>query len=183
MLSDWERIVGNPQRDTLLKKVVELRRVVLGYTVGIVGSPEMAEDVYQETAVVVCNKAHQFRPDGNLRAWILEIARRTALDMLRKHSRNSVLSAEALDALAADEDAQAAAEAPFCKQRALDACMGQLSDKARTLLRRRYAEDTPCEAMAKKDKRPLNTIYVALSRIRTQLRECIERRMASEATA
>jgi len=172
------------RRDAMLKKVVEMRRLVLGYATGITGSLNLAEDVFQEAVVVVCNKADEFQPDSNLRAWVLEIARRTALDMIRKAKRDRpALSVEALDALARDERVGTETREPDARLRALQRCLEELSERARQMLQRRYAENLSCQRIAQEEKRPLGSIYVSLTRIRARLRACILGRLDQGANA
>lgn len=169
-------------RDELLKKAVSLRRMVISYTYGIVGSFELAEDVYQECIVVICNKADSFRPGSNAQAWIMEIARRTALGMVTKsyRKREHGISDDALAALANDQQAQDEAEdllQTAVDQEALQHCLDKLSPKAQALVKQRYLDQLPCDEIASKAKRSLNSIYVTLTRIRKSLRDCIHKQV------
>ncbi len=169
-------------RDNLLKEAVSLRRLIVSYTYGIVGSFELAEDVYQETIVVICNKFEQFKVGSNERAWILEIARRTALGLVTKayRKREHGVSNEALSALASDVEAQQAAEAlhkSSQQQQSLDQCLEKLSPKARSLITQRYVDNLSCDDIAMHNKRSVNSIYVTLTRIRKTLRACVGKMM------
>lgn len=169
-------------RDQLLKKAVALRRMVISYTYGIVNSFELAEDVYQECIVVICNKYESFTPGTNEQAWILEIARRTALGLVTKsyRKREHAISDEALVALANDEVAQAEAERMLkhaSQEKALQQCVQKLSPKAKALIKQRYVDNTSCERIAEMSKRSLNSIYVTLTRIRKSLKACIRKCM------
>ena len=167
-------------RDELLKKAVSLRRLIVSYTYGIVGSFELAEDVYQETIVVICNKFDEFKAGTNERAWIMEIARRTALGMVTKsyRKREHGMSDEALAALASDEQAHQDAEDVYKasqQQRSLEQCIKKLSPKARQLINERYVEQKSCDEIAEETKRSVNSIYVTLTRVRKALRNCVQK--------
>ena len=60
----------------------------------ITGHREDAEDVLQDTLIEILMDAHLYRPRTNPRAWVLTVARHTALDAVRKRARRSTLSVE-----------------------------------------------------------------------------------------
>ena len=177
-----KRVNATEVRDQLLKQAVSLRRLVISYTYGIVNSFELAEDVYQECIVVICNKYESFTPGTNAQAWILEIARRTALGLVTKsyRKREHAISDEALAALANDDAAQDEAEQLLkhaSQEKALQHCVEKLSPKAKAMIKQRYIDNTPCERIAELSKRSLNSIYVTLTRIRKSLKACIAKRL------
>jgi len=61
---------------------------VFGLARYIVKDPQLAEEISQETFLKLWTSADTFRPErGRLSSWLLTIARRTAIDRLRKQSR------------------------------------------------------------------------------------------------
>jgi len=56
--------------------------------------PVEADDCFQETWIAALRAYPRLRPDSNLRAWILTIAHRKALDAHRRRSRHAVPVAE-----------------------------------------------------------------------------------------
>jgi len=69
------------------------REVVWRFLVSSVG-PVEAEDCFQETFISALRAYPRLRPDSNLRAWILTIAHRKALDSHRARARRAVPVAE-----------------------------------------------------------------------------------------
>jgi len=69
------------------------REVVWRFLVSSVG-PVEAEDCFQETFISALRAYPRLRPDSNLRAWILTIAHRKALDSHRARARRAVPLAE-----------------------------------------------------------------------------------------
>ena len=53
----------------------------------MVGDPEAAQDVAQETFVRAYSKLSTYRPGGSFVAWLLTIATRLGIDHLRRHRR------------------------------------------------------------------------------------------------
>ncbi len=69
------------------------RDEVLGFLTALVG-PDDADDCFQETFVAALRAYPRLQPDSNLRAWVLTIARRKAVDHHRARGRHAVPSAD-----------------------------------------------------------------------------------------
>lgn len=67
------------------------RSEVLGFLTALVG-PDDADDAFQETFVAALRAYPRLRPDSNLRAWVLTIARRKAIDATRARGRRALPS-------------------------------------------------------------------------------------------
>jgi RNA polymerase sigma factor (sigma-70 family) len=67
------------------------RDEVLGFLTALVG-PDDADDCFQETFVAALRAYPRLRPDSNLRAWVLTIARRKAIDDVRSRGRRALPS-------------------------------------------------------------------------------------------
>jgi RNA polymerase sigma factor (sigma-70 family) len=65
------------------------REVVFRFLVAMVG-PDDAEDVFQETFMSALRAYPRLRPDSNLRAWVLTISHRKAIDAIRARRRRAV---------------------------------------------------------------------------------------------
>ncbi len=72
----------------------------------ITGNREDAEDVLQDTLMEIILDAHLYRPRTNPRAWVLTVARHTALDAVRKRNRRATVSEEAAFDMPAPSDAE-----------------------------------------------------------------------------
>lgn len=76
------------------------REVVYRVLLGLVG-PDEADDVFQETFVKALRAYPPPRADGELRGWVLTIARRAAIDAARARARRAEPVADP-EAVAAD---------------------------------------------------------------------------------
>jgi RNA polymerase sigma-70 factor (ECF subfamily) len=137
-----------------------------------------ADDVIQETFLVVTKKAAIFEPGSNFVAWARRIAVFTLLAQFRDRQRGPLpLADDVLEALAAaappeDEDAKHLQEVSL-----LRACLEQLAPAARELVRLRYFGEHLPEEIAQMRAQSVNAINVTLSRARAALRECMERKL------
>jgi RNA polymerase sigma factor (sigma-70 family) len=74
------------------------------FLVGAVG-PNEAEDCFQETFIAALRAYPRLRPGSDLRAWVLTIARRKAIDAHRARARRAVPVGDAPDVAAPEAPA------------------------------------------------------------------------------
>ena len=155
---------------------------VFGYLLALVQNMADAEDLYQQTALLLWEKFDQYQPGTDFGSWATTVAHYTALNFLRRQSRRRTLFSEAaLERLSA---AQGELKTSDCTARseALSQCVEALSAVERRLVRLRYEGDRSVNDIAQQEQRTVGAVYTALSRIRKSLLACIERRVAKEAT-
>jgi RNA polymerase sigma factor (sigma-70 family) len=112
------------------------RDTVWRFLVSSVG-PVDAEDCFQETFVAALRAYPELRADSNLRAWVLTIAHRKALDAHRARARRAVPVEEV-----AAIDGREAAAAPLRDQALWDA-VEELPARQRSAVVLRYVADLP----------------------------------------
>jgi RNA polymerase sigma-70 factor len=155
----------------------EARRIY-AFAMTLVFSHDDAEEVFQNTSVVLWNKFGEFRPESNFFAWASRIAYFEALDLRKRKKRAAVISEETLEALASE--AASLSEESTDRMEALEDCLGHLSAGDRELIRERYFLQQRPKEIASKRARSLDSIYRALNRIHSRLLACVERKLAQE---
>jgi DNA-directed RNA polymerase specialized sigma24 family protein len=108
------------------------RDEVLGFLTALIG-PNDADDCFQETFVAALRAYPRLRPDSNLRAWVLTIARRKAIDTTRARGRRAVPSD--------DLPEQPVAAAPYDGPPPVWAAVRLLPERQRAAVFLRYAGD------------------------------------------
>jgi RNA polymerase sigma factor (sigma-70 family) len=109
------------------------RDEVLGFLTALIG-PSEADDAFQETFVAALRAYPRLRPDSNLRAWVLTIARRKAIDSARARGRRAIPS----------DDLPERPAAPRADVRPeLWAAVGGLPERQRAAVFLRFAGDLP----------------------------------------
>src|SRR4029079_16308299 len=73
-------------------------RRIYAFIVTLVFTHHDAEEVFQNTSVVLWNKFNEFRPDSNFFAWASRIAYFEVLNLMKLKRRGPVLSEESLNA-------------------------------------------------------------------------------------
>jgi len=117
------------------------RDVVWRFLVASVGRSE-AEDCFQETFVSALRAYPRLRPDSNLRAWVLTIAHRKALDAHRGRARRALPVAE--PAAVQERVAPAAHE----HDGELWDAVGELPERQRSAVTLRFLADLPHREIA-----------------------------------
>ena len=155
------------------------RRLYL-YILAQVGRPNDAEEVLQETNLIIWRKAGQFTPGTSFFAWSSRIATYEVLKLRERRGRDKLrFSAEFVELVAAE--AGEAGEGWEERRQALSACLGKLRPKDRELIERRYAPGENGKSVAEDLGRPINAVYQSLGRIRRVLLECVHRQLAAMA--
>ncbi len=160
----------------VLQLFVRHQARIKGFIVSLLGDFATAEDVLQETFLVVQHKAESFDQDGNFIAWAFQIARFQVMKAQAQHQRAAERFSDAvLEALAASAPVEPFDEA---KLAVLPGCLGKLAPQARRIVDLFYQhEHKPREIAQLLDWTPA-AVSVALSRARTFLRQCIEQQLA-----
>src|SRR5215510_4591025 len=79
------------QRHEVLRLLLEHRDSLFGYIYAIVRDFHVAEDLFQESSVAVCQSATDFQLGTSFGAWAREIARRRVLAYFRTSRRASAI--------------------------------------------------------------------------------------------
>lgn len=119
----------------------EQREPVWRFLAASVG-PVEADDCFQETWMAALRAYPRLRPGSNLRAWVLTIAHRKALDVHRRRARHAIPIADVAAA------AGAGAPAPPPRDDALWAAVHALPPRQRAAVLLRHNADLPHQAIA-----------------------------------
>jgi len=81
--------------------VDEYGTMVMRVCRAVLGADAAAEDAWSETFISALRAYPDLRPDSNVRAWLVTIAHRRAIDQIRARNRAPLPTADPLDAPAA----------------------------------------------------------------------------------
>ena len=138
-------------------------------------------DVLQNTNLALWERRETFQPGTNFKAWCFAIARFRVMEHRKRLQREHKLmfSPELTDMLGEVWDRRDA-DSVEAELQALEACLEKLRDKDRSLIAARYETRTPLAEYAKTDGRSEPSLRVALNRLRTILRDCINAKLSGE---
>lgn len=168
------------RRRDVLRLALEYRAEIWAFLMALAKDPNRAEDLFQNTHLIICEKWEQYRPGTNFLAWARAIARFEFLASVDP-ARKPYVTVEAEVIESAMEAAQERPDALADKREALRECMNKLNEKSRQALALRYEQGFPCAEVARQLRLSSNALYVMLSRVRQALLECVESRLRPEA--
>jgi RNA polymerase sigma-70 factor (ECF subfamily) len=157
------------------------RSRVFGYLLALVQNLADAEDLYQQTTLLLWEKFDQYQKGTDFGSWATTVAHFTALNFLRTQSRRRTLFSEAALVRLSEAQAELRTSDGTARSDALAKCLAGLSANERRLVRLRYEGERSVQDIAQQEQRTVGAVYTALSRIRKSLLACVERRVAKEA--
>ncbi|NLE39566.1 MAG: sigma-70 family RNA polymerase sigma factor [Pirellulaceae bacterium] len=173
---------SDPQRnEQFVSLFVRHQWALFSYIFSLLPDWTDAQDVFQQTSVVLWRKFEQFDPEdpqSDFIRWACRIARYETLNHMKKCRRDRhVFSDKLLDVLA-DEGASEV-ERLEEERRALADCLGRLQSGHQNLIRQCYAGRRTVKQIAESMGCTPNSLYRRLYRIRLILLQCVERLLAT----
>lgn len=140
-----------------------------------------ADDIIQETNLVLWKEFGRFERGTNFLAWAKRIATNQVLAWRTRRKRDRhVFGEEFLNVVAREtneyEDGLAR------RSEHLARCLEKLPEHGRTIIARRYDEQVGIEKLADEMNRSTDAVYKMLSRLRKTLHDCVTNLMAKEMT-
>lgn len=163
--------------ETLLRQFYEYQGALRGFVFSATRDYHATEDILQDVAIVVAQKASTFDRDRPTLPWFMGIARNHIQRWHRKKGReNTSVSYELLQEFVAEFSVYGT-EQLSNRRIALRQCMRKLPDKQRNILQLRYMEDMDCSQISATVGRSVQGIYALLKRMKNELKKCVIRRM------
>jgi RNA polymerase sigma-70 factor, ECF subfamily len=167
------------ERVELVQALARTLPAVRAYAYAILRDFHIAEDAAQEVALLAAARWDDLPRGEPFLAWARETARRKALELRRKAAdsrrRTRAFAAEI------SEETWTAVEARFRDPGpdlagALQDCLTRLPPPSLDAIVARYGENRPCEEIAGRLGRTVQSVYALLKRARLALVACVDRR-------
>ena len=174
-------MVEEPNQIEIIRQITASQRRLYAYILTLVPNPQAAEEILQETNVVIWEKSREIETVNNFSAWAAKIAYFQTLAYLKRIKRDRLRFDDEL----VGRIAAAVSERQSLLDDRVDAlrtCLRKLSDKDRDLIRRRYEFGASLEGVSEAVGRTRGAIKQALYRIRGALMQCVNRSLATEKT-
>ena len=169
----------NQKREEFTHHWLEVEPSVSAYVFASISEFHDAEDVIQRIAQELARRFDEYDSRRPFVGWALWIAKSRVIDFYRAQDRARVVFSDELLGQLADTIANQA-DGRSNRREALEACLEELPPKSRRLLDLRYVEELSAVEMAQETGTTSGSVRVLLSRVRTVLASCIERRLAME---
>lgn len=162
-------------------RIESVRPRLRAFLLSLTGSECAADDLTQDTCLVLWEKRDEFDPDGNFRAWAFRIGFLRAQNHRRKQSRRrrrELPGDELFDRIAesvtmrhGDSDRDEAREA------ALATCLGKLNEDHRDLVLSRYQDGRSLQQLSDDAGIKRNAMAQKLFRLKRKLLQCLEKQL------
>lgn len=150
---------------------------ILAYIDALLLNWSDAEDLFQETCLMLWQKFDEFKPGTNFLAWALRIADHRVMKFHTKQARHAAFTASLRDALMVDAVGLAEEQDAETSLRMLAGCMDRLTENDRRMVTLCYAEGLPVRRVADAMDRSPQSVHNSLCRIRKWLLNCIQRNL------
>ncbi len=165
-----------PDQLAVIDHLPSLRR----YALALTRDPMEADDLVQEALVRACDKRHTFRPDGDLRRWLLAILHNSFVSTERRRRTARGVEAEAATLAGAHMEPSQDHSVEVARVRARFAL---LPADQRAVLHLVVSEGLTYQAAAQVLNLPIGTVMSRLARARAVLREPDRQAAAPRRTA
>ena len=175
----------NEQNDLELAQFVQQltdhQAVIRGYIRTLIPNDSDIRDVQQNTNLVLWERRDTFEPGSNFKAWAFAIARFRAMEHRKKLQKENrlVFDTDLIELLDAGYH-EKSADSVENEYRALNHCLSLLNARDRALIDARYTFKTPLAEYSRSDGRSESSLRVILNRLRTLLRDCMNKQLAGE---
>lgn len=173
-------LVRDERRTEYFEEIVRrFQHDVLRIVSGMLYDRSATEDLVQQVFVNAFLHLKDYQIGRDFGSWIRTIARNAVREHVRKTSRyDRRLKAYGEILVTRPEDDERTDEHDQELQQALGACLEQLSERALEAVKLRYHEGKSFATIAPQLQGTTGAIRNLLARVRSKLRECIERRMS-----
>jgi len=151
------------------------RAKLYGVLLRILGRPELADEVMQETYLKVWKMAGKFDPTvASPITWMVAMARNRAIDIMRKKGEVSIEDEPEAIGVAAETPTPLARREMTEELKRLLACLGKLDPEKQRIVLLAYYSGWSRDQLARKLDIPVNTIKTWLRRSLIEIRGCME---------
>ena len=145
------------------------------YIFALVRNAEDAQDVFQQTCLVLWDKFDQFDRNQSFSAWACGVARFEIRKFLVQHRRHQARFSDDFAQRLAEVQIDSSSDEIEARRVALPGCIDRLPPPQQELLMLCYGEHQRVAEVAERLGRPVCGIHNSLRMIREKLMECIER--------
>lgn len=136
------------------------------------------EEVMQQTAVVLWEKFDAYDANRDFLPWATRFAYFEVLNFRKLCARSRLIYTEEVMQVLAESRNDVSEELQL-RRSALQNCLSQLDEDARSLLDCRYGSSSTMKYFAEESGRTMKSLYRRLDRIREVVAMCIDRQMSS----
>ena len=151
-----------------------------GYIHSLVRDLNDADDLFQQTSLILWKKFDEYDPRRSFFSWACGIARFEVANFVRTRSRQRLYFSDDLSLLLIEAQAEMGDEDLADHRDALAQCVEKLRQRDRELLAECYGDTSGVPDASDRRGRSPQSVYNSLRRIRRALYECVSRTLARQ---
>ena len=168
--------------DEFVGDLTEAQPRIYGFIFKRLLNPHHTAEVLQETNLVLCRKATDFRPGTNFMAWAFQVAHFQILAHRKRQSREKLVFDDSL--LESLHEEEPSSPEPHARRlKALEDCLTTLPAETRRIVIKRYVERSSVQGMAEDANKTPNAVSRLLHRSRLALIDCVKLKLSQSPTS
>ncbi|MBU4273747.1 MAG: sigma-70 family RNA polymerase sigma factor [Planctomycetes bacterium] len=167
--------------EPFLVLVTGAQRMLHAFILRLVPSLSDADDILQETNLVLWSKQSEYTPGSDFRAWAFRVARFQVMAYRKRQSLDRLVFGDELVGRLA-RLGESRGESLDEKRELLIECLQELKDSQRQLLDDHYGDRLSGREIAEKTGRNVDAVFQAMHRAREALLRCIEQGLEKKGT-
>jgi RNA polymerase sigma-70 factor, ECF subfamily len=168
---------SSPNEQFLVLFIRNQKRIY-GLIASLVPNALDADDIMQETLMVMWRRFDEFQEGTDFAAWGMAIARKKIMKYRSSRQGKALMfSDEAVEEIAARNEKFNIKTNDYAT--ALQQCLNKLEEPDRRIIQMRYEREMPIKQLADSIGRKMDNMYKILARIHNVLQSCIHRTMVT----
>ncbi len=177
-LPKTSQTTDNQQVEQFLTLFMDAQKSIYTYILTLIPSRSDADDIMQETLMVMWRKFSEFEQDREFVAWGVGIAKFQIMSYRKKQARKPYqFSDETFEALA---DMKIDSKLTDRRLTVLQDCLKKLSQRDYQVMKMLYEKKVSTQHIAEAINRSIHTVYKMVPKIHGLLHDCIRNNMKVE---
>ena len=164
--------------DEFILELTQVQQRLLSYIYRRVANREQAQEVLQQTNLVLCRKADDFELGTNFNAWAVTVARYQILSHRKNVARERLVFSDEVFSVVDDRGEESLVHEE--RKRILRFCYGKLSQVNQELMKLRYQDGLSFQQVADELNKQISAVKVQVHRIRLNLKKCAQEQLKEQ---
>ncbi|MFN7561154.1 MAG: sigma-70 family RNA polymerase sigma factor [Prosthecobacter sp.] len=170
--------MSDPKHEQFLSLFLAVQGDLRAFLSAIVRDKPLEDDLFQDIALTLWTSFDKYDPTRSFGAWARGVAANKIKADRRIRARNpQAFPPEVIESVAQGFDADDSNGAWQERESALRDCLDTLPPNASKLITERYGQNKTIDVIASGFCLTPDAVYQALSRVRKQLRDCVQKRL------
>jgi RNA polymerase sigma-70 factor (ECF subfamily) len=166
--------VDDQKYEYFLKLFMENQSKIYGFIMRLLPNYAVADDILQETLIIMWQKFPNFKQGTDFYAWAKQIIRFKVMSYIRRNQKRPMVnfSEEVIEKLSVQEYSHVSNNV---YDEALHNCIDKLKGSSRELIRMRYVREMNIQQIATKLNATYSSVAKHMSRVHHSLKNCISK--------